>query len=187
MTSARLCSAKLGIPLGVLFLFCLPAAPINVPAAPPGFTWQEVPDLKAAFLKPSGWFYREETQPGTLAVFITKEDISKVGEFQTGMSLNVFQLRKDRAVDRGQDLVGNIAKAKHAEMWTQKFGSFVEFGCQVTDADAAGTIVMHVLTVANPKTNTLYYFTFESPESSWEDAWKTGKQIMDMLALDDEV
>ena len=95
--------------------------------------------MKAAFLKPSGWFYREETQPGTLAVFITKEDISKVGEFQTGMSLNVFQLRKDRAVDRGQDLVGNIAKAKHAEMWTQKFGPFVEFGCQVTDADAAGT------------------------------------------------
>jgi hypothetical protein len=112
MTSARLCSAKLGIPLGVLFLFCLPAAPINVPAAPPGFTWQEVPDLKAAFLKPSGCFIEKKRKPGTLAVFITKKDISKVGEFQTGMSLNVFQLRKDRAVDRGQDLVGNIAKAK---------------------------------------------------------------------------
>jgi hypothetical protein len=187
MTSARLCSAKIGVPLGVLFLFCLPAVPINVPPAPPGFSWQEVPDLKAAFLKPSGWFYREETQPETLAVFITKEDISKVGEFQTGMSLNVFHLRKDRAVDRGKDMVTNIAKAKHAEMWTRKFGPFVEFGCQVTDADASGTIVMHVLTVANPKTNTLYYFTFESPESSWDDAWKLGKQIIDMLALDDEV
>lgn len=72
-------------------------------------------------------------------------------------------------------------------MRTQKFGPFLEFACQMKDGYATGTIVMHVLTVANPKTNTLYYFTFESLESSWEDARKTGKQIMDRLALDDEV
>jgi hypothetical protein len=28
---------------------------------------------------------------------------------------------------------------------------------------------------------------FESPENDWNAAWKTGKQIMDMLALDDEI
>ena len=55
------------------------------------------------------------------------------------------------------------------------------------DTDSTGTVVMQALTVANPKTNTLYLFVFESPESEWEDAWKTGKQIMDMLAIDDEI
>lgn len=187
MTYPRSPLSKLLATGAVLFVLALPAVPIDVPPAPSGFTWQEVKELKAAFLKPSGWFYRQETQEGTFAVFITKEDISKTGEFQTGMSLNVFHLKKDPAVERGKYMIEKIAEAKGAEMWTQKFGPFVEFGCQVKDTDETGTIIMHALTVTNPKTNTLYYFTFESPESRWDEAWKTGKQMMDMLALDDEV
>jgi hypothetical protein len=46
---------------------------------------------------------------------------------------------------------------------------------------------VHNLTVANPKTNTLYLFIFESPVSEWDNAWKLGKQIMDDLAIDDEI
>ncbi len=53
--------------------------------------------------------------------------------------------------------------------------------------DASGTAVMQELAVANPKTNTLYLFIFESPESDWNAAWKIGKQIMDNLAIDDEI
>jgi len=37
------------------------------------------------------------------------------------------------------------------------------------------------LTVANPKTNTLYLFIFESPIAGWMKAWKIGKQILDTL------
>jgi hypothetical protein len=42
---------------------------------------------------------------------------------------------------------------------------------------ATGTMVMNALKRANPKTNALSYFTFESPEFNREDAWKTGPQI----------
>lgn len=59
-------------------------AAVDVPPPPPGFTWQEIPELKAAFLKPNGWFLKREEQKGTLAYFITKENIDKNGEFQTG-------------------------------------------------------------------------------------------------------
>jgi hypothetical protein len=48
-------------------------AAIDVPPPPPGFTWQEIPELKAAFLKPNGWFFKREEQKATLAYFITKE------------------------------------------------------------------------------------------------------------------
>jgi hypothetical protein len=65
-------------------------------------------------------------------------------------------------------------------------GPFSEFGCLVKDTDASGTTVGHYLAVANPKTNTMYLFIFESPESERDGAWKTGKTIMDKLALDDE-
>jgi hypothetical protein len=53
--------------------------------------------------------------------------------------------------------------------------------------DASGTFVMHALTIANPKTNTLYLFMFESPSATWDEAWMLGKQIMDTLAIDDGV
>ncbi len=55
------------------------------------------------------------------------------------------------------------------------------------DTDSSGTSISQTLTVANPKTNTLYMFIFESPESEWDAAWKTGKQIMDTVAIDDEI
>jgi hypothetical protein len=45
----------------------------------------------------------------------------------------------------------------------------------------------NTLMAANPKTGTLYLFVFESPESGWDAAWKTGAKIMDTLAMDDEI
>ena len=39
-----------------LFTRSLHAA--ELPKASSGFTWQEVPELKAAFLKPNGWFFK---------------------------------------------------------------------------------------------------------------------------------
>jgi hypothetical protein len=55
------------------------------------------------------------------------------------------------------------------------------------DTDASGTIMMRALTIANPKTNTLYLFIFESPIDNRDEAWKLGKQIIDNLAIDDDV
>src|SRR5438445_12096251 len=81
---------------------------IDVPPPPPGFTWQEIPELKAAFLKPNGWFFKREEQKGTLAYFITKEDIDKNGQFQTGLTINVFRLKKDSAVERGKSMIEQI-------------------------------------------------------------------------------
>lgn len=47
--------------------------------------------------------------------------------------------------------------------------------------------MMREIAVANEKTNTLYLFIFESPESEWGTASKTGEQIINKLALDDEI
>ena len=168
-------------------LIVQPAFPRDLPPPPSGFSWQEVPELKAAFLKPSGWFFKREKQEGTLAYFITKEDIDRNGRFQTGLTVNVFRLKKDSAVERGQGLIENIAKPRHGEMWTEQAGVLQKFGCLVKNTDANGTIVMQALAVANTKTNTLYFFIFESPEPEWNDAWKAGKQIMDALIIDEGI
>jgi hypothetical protein len=160
---------------------------MELPKPPSGYTWQDVPELKAAFLMPSGWFFQREEQKGTLAYLITKETIKDGGGFQTGLTVNVFHLKKDSAVDRGQTLISNMAKKHGADVQSRSFGAFREFASQFKDTDATGTIGMYTLAIANPKTNTLYLFIFESPEAGWESAWKLGKPILDMLAIDDEM
>jgi hypothetical protein len=168
-----------------LFAHSVPA--IDLPPPPPGFTWQEIPELKAAFLRPDGWFFKREEGKGTLAYFITKENIENNGQFQTGLTVNVFRPKKDSAVEKGKDSIDQLAAKRHGEKWSKEVGPFKEFGCLTRDTDPSGTTVVQTLMVANPKTNTLYLLIFESPKSNWDSAWKTGKQIMDALALDDEI
>jgi hypothetical protein len=123
---------------------------IDLPKAPSGFTWQKVPELKAAFLKPDGWFFKKENNKGTLAYFITQEDLTKISEFSTGLSLNVIHLKKDSAVERGKAMIDQMAAQHHAKTWSRVIGPFQEFGCELKDTDASGTIVMQALNVVNP-------------------------------------
>src|SRR5207253_2668928 len=96
----------------VVALFAQTLDAIELPNAPSGFTWQEVPELKAAFLKPNGWFFKQENSKGTLAYFITQEDLTKSSEFSTGLSLNVIHLKKESAVERGKAMIDQMA-AQH--------------------------------------------------------------------------
>jgi hypothetical protein len=84
-------------------------------------------------------------------------------------------------------MINQLAANKHGEKWNRDLGPFKEFGCLVKDTDSTGTIVMQTFAVGNPKTNTLSYFIFESPEADWDSAWKIGKPILDTLAIDDEI
>ncbi|MGB8130118.1 MAG: hypothetical protein WCG81_10025 [Candidatus Angelobacter sp.] len=171
--------------LAMLFVQSLLAMPFPTP--PAGFTWQEIPELKTALLKPDGWFYKREEQKGTLAYFISKENIDKDGRFQTGLTVNVFHLKKDSAVERGKGIIQQLATTKNVKTLATDFGLFQEFFCLVKDTDPSGTTVIFTLAVANPKTNTLYLLIFESPESEWEAAWKLGKQMAGILPLHESI
>jgi len=177
----------------MLFLLCIcsafhasAAGAIDLPAAPSGFQWQQIKEQKAAFLRPDGWFFLHEEKDGTSAYFITQEDIGKTGGFNTGLTVNVFRLKKDSPVARGKQLIDNMAAQHHAATLSRDFGPFKEFACDLENTDASGTTKMHALAVANPKTGTLYLILFESPVSEWKSAWAIGQLIMENLALDDE-
>jgi len=160
---------------------------VDLPKAAQGFTWQEIPELKVALLKPDGWFFKREESKGTLAYFITREDLGQTSEFETGLTVNVFHLKKDLAAERGRLLIENMAAEKHGKVWNRAVGSFQEFGSQLQDTDASGSTIMQALAFANPKTNTLYLFIFESPAANWDSAWQLGKQIMDNLTIDGDI
>jgi hypothetical protein len=178
---------KIVLPAIASVLFLPPLFAIDLPGAPQGFTWQQMPELKAAVLKPDGWFFKREESKGTLAYFITREDLDQNGQFETGLTVNVFRLKKDSAVERGRLLIENMAATKNGKVWNRTVGTFQEFGSQLKDTDASGSTIMQALAIANPKTNTLYLFIFESAAPKWDAAWQLGKQIMDNITLDDGV
>jgi hypothetical protein len=68
--------------------------------------------------------FRSENNKGPLAYFISKERIENGGAFQTGLTVNVFHLRKDPAVERSKYMIDQLAANKHGEKWNRDLGPF---------------------------------------------------------------
>src|ERR1700739_1579271 len=136
---------KLSVLILSAMLFAQSLAAMPFPTPPAGFTWQEIPELKTAFLKPDGWFFKREEQKGTLAYFITKENIDKDGRFQTGLTVNVFRIKKDSAVERGKRIVQEFATTKGVKAFGTVIGPFQEFACLAKNTDPSGTVVIYTL------------------------------------------
>ena len=47
--------------------------------------------------------------------------------------------------------------------------------------------IEHVLAIGNSRTNTLYFIQFESPEATWDEAWRKGEVMLKDFLLDDEI
>ena len=170
-------------------IFVAPASAMNLPAAPSGFAWREVPEIKAAFLVPNGWQFRRHTQGGTLALFVTPEGFDKDGRFSTGLTVNVMRNAKPgTAAEYADAFIARLAANKRtAEVWARQFGPFKGYGCRYKTTTDRDTSMVHTLMVANPKTGTLYLFVFEAPTANWNTAWAKGEKIMEFLAVDDEI
>ena len=162
------------------------------PPAPAGFAWKKIDSVKASFLVPKGWFFKEdEPKDGTRAFFISQEDISTGGLFETGLTVNVFSLKKDKAQERALAHLAALAQTPGNELqeaWEFQEGVLKGVGGRIrrVDKDYA-PLIMHVLAIGNSATNTLYVIMFESPEATWDKAWVKGEQMMKVFLLDDEV
>jgi len=178
--------------LSGLLLSLIIVAPVyamNLPAPPSCFSWREVPEIKAAFLVPSGWQFRRHTQGSTLALFVTPEGFDKDGRFSTGLTINVMRNAKPgTAVEYADAFIARLASDKRTgEVWARQFGPLKGYGCRFKTRTDRDTSIVHTLMVANPKTGTLYLFAFEAPAASWRDAWAKGEKIMEFLAVDAEI
>lgn len=165
---------------------------VSVEAATPikeGFSWAKSGPGETDFLVPNGWFLKTEQHKGTYAVFITKEDLSKVKEFQTGFSVNVIgnivKKTGSKPSEYAQAFISLSVKNKEVvqKPWMFESGKIKGFGIQVKDE----VKIMHYLLLANDVTDTLFITFFESPPSEWKEAWSIGENILNNLKIDDEV
>jgi hypothetical protein len=181
------------ISLFSLFLMSSVIAKPNIqeglPAPPEGFSWQKLDEIKAAALLPKGWYFKKEEKKGTLAYFITQEDIDKVGKYETGLTIQVFrQPQPNTAEEMARALIGGYNQKKELlKAWKTSAGIMSGWGYQARTQSANGAVTMvHGVILSNPNTKTFYLMVFESSEARWESALKIGEKLQ-MVALNDKV
>jgi hypothetical protein len=181
--------------LGLLLLTlisCRHSFRLDLPVAPRGFRWQEIPEIKGAFLVPQGWYFKTESRGKTFAFFITKEQIRSGGMFKTGLSVNVVRNLSTPVQEYAQAFMEELGRTYPEAVWesfTPSADPFLAWSTTIDDpGKAAGyPLTMYYLIIANPRTNTLYLMWFESPSSVWSQEWLQGERILENFALDDEI
>jgi hypothetical protein len=172
------------------FLAAAALAAEDLPPAPGGFSWKKLDAIKAAFLIPNGWHFKAETHDTMRAYFLSAESIDEKGEFQTGLTLNVFHLRQDKAQERALGVLATYAQTPGNELlesWETGTGLLKGVGGRIRKVEEGyPPLMMVVVSIGNSKTNTLYVLIFESPETLWKQSWEKGEKMLDHFTLDDE-
>jgi len=162
---------------------------LELPAPPEGYSWKKLEGIKAAILMPSGWHYKKE--PEKAAYFLTKEDIEKEGRYKTGLTIQALQVKEAGAAKEFAKSMIAVYSQKNNRLirsWETTKGIYKNYGWQskVSLPENEATIVYGLL-ITNTKTNTIYYCLYESYESTWEEAWKTGEKMIQTMILNDSM
>jgi hypothetical protein len=160
----------------------------GLPPTPEGFSWFESTSGVGTFLKPEGWFSKEETVNNTNAVFITKENVEAYGKFTTGMTVNKFNNWSQsnnskpsqyaaafaaKSAASGKVLINTIVKGNQDDMHVARVLS-----------DNAGTpTIVHNLAIGIDSKDEVYLIIYESPESDWEANYKQGREMLNFFFL----
>jgi hypothetical protein len=167
------------------------------PEPPDGYRWQELEGAAGFVLVPNKWHYSTQSTKDSVAFQVTKED-PKVGQFLTGMTINVVRdVKKKTKLDPSlyavhylnEYMKGNKVVIKPDKIYD--VGPFKRVSCQVEKAfDFAATkreCRVRVVGYANDETGTLFIVIFGAPVEEWDEAWTTGKQLFSPLALNDKI
>jgi hypothetical protein len=184
--------ARKSLVLAALSLSCVALAHVaragELPNPPAGYRWQQIPDIKAAFLEPDGWHFKVMRNKHTVGVFITQEEIADSnGHFDTGLTVNVVRGLREPAGPHAKEYIGALAAKNGSQVQEKTMGPFQAWGCRGKASDSGGTSVTQNLAIVNPRTNTLYLLVFESPEKDWAAAWAKGEQMLKKFQIDDEI
>ena len=178
---------------------------------PPGFSWREVPQLRAAFTMPDGWVFRYENAFGTQACFITRESIlaerfstspegvrQQVQEgkgYKTGLSVNSFEaiakkLGVSPAIFARSALTTNSFLIPEGRLEISQDGplhiqrGYFRSGNRLLASRGMPPIKYYMETVGNNQTDRAYVLMFETPAELWEQDRNIAEVVINNRVLD---
>jgi tetratricopeptide (TPR) repeat protein len=158
-------------------------------------------------LGPEGW-YVHQVDDEIFTGCVSKECIQTQGYFTTGLTLNAFRRVKEKLRQHNPNYHPDVPVMGILELMYPNFLSdsrlqvlYLDQGVQRTpgsrlfrfqyrqvgpvrpDLPWHGPLICQKLIIEFDESADVYHFTFESPESSWENSWQIGRQIMTNLVF----
>lgn len=174
-----------------------------LPSPPAGFSWHTFQQARMTVLRPDEWYVHQAGNDQSFTGCISKECVQTEGSFKTGLTLLVFRgvkegLRK-RNPDYDQDVaVAGIFHSRHGETFFSDSCNRVLYCDQMLQRNAHSRlfrfqyrqallgkppIIVQKFLIDFDQSSDVYEFIFESPESSWDQSWQKGKQILTNLVF----
>jgi hypothetical protein len=173
----------------------------NLPSPPDGFTWHTFKEAQATVLRPEVWHVHQVMNDQSFTGCLSKECIQTEGMFSTGLTLNVFRGTKDGLREHDPDSHPDTAVMLPLTSTLPNLTSDPRFQVfyldpcvQRTSASrlvrvhfrlpgSKGPLILYKFTIEFDQSPDVYLLTFESPEDTWDESWKIGKQILTKLVF----
>jgi hypothetical protein len=158
-------------------------------------------------LRPDGWYVHHVDNKNSTGC-VSKECIQTQGSFRTGLTLNVIPRVKESLKKHNPDYHPDVPITAVLELFYPTLFSdprfqvlYLDQGVQRTpgsrlfrfryrqvgpgrpDIPWQGAIICQKFIIEFDQSGDVYHFTFEGPESAWDDDWKIGKQILTNLVF----
>lgn len=166
---------------------CMTTASSSSDTLPDGFDYYTAENGVGTYLVPNGWYVKEETQKGTDALFITREDIDTQGHFEVGFTVNRVPDFSEHTATAATTYAKNFAEqlvvehdALYSDTITQEGETLNVVRVRLNDEPST---IVHYITLGRADRDEFYLIFFEAPQDEWEQAFKTGKILLDGISL----
>ena len=179
------CFRGIGLLSPLLVLF---AAEPPLPAAPDGFTWARLAEIRADLLKPKGWNLTRKrkgdsetyrmTGPKSGAGAGSALDINWVGDVP-----GKAKMKPTQYVATLISAAGNSHKLLERSSGT--LGSLATASFRYQDSGSGrDSVMVRYQFFANDQTGSLYIAAFEARAQEWTNSWNTGRVLMENFRVD---
>lgn len=159
-----------------------------LPAAPAGFTWSRLAEIRADLLVPTGWKLSRQKKGDSETYHLAgpKAGAGAGAAFDINW---VPEVTKKTAMSPSKYAAGLVSAASDSHKLLDKksssTGVFATASFRYADSGKGrdGMMVSYEF-LANDRTGSLYIVAFEAPAATWADAWAIGKVLFENLRLD---
>ncbi|WP_372742851.1 hypothetical protein [Neptunomonas sp.] len=164
----------------------------NLKAPAEGFEWQVFDPIHFAMLKPLDWHVGISQGAHGYTGSVSLENFNESGVFSTGASV-IFAESVSRLahvppsvliIKAGDDFVRNKNFNIIEVQKIKDYGTYKSLIIKYrSNSEVADPTIVHLAYYAFDKEDFLYIVTFESPESTWDKYWETGKIILSNIVF----
>lgn len=164
--------------------------PLSLPEPPAGYEWLQATEVRAVFLRPTGWHFTRSRSPNEYEYHISREAPGPDGDYDTGLTINVITEVTERTGKPPSQFAAEFMTQTTAgldvlEEPFRNFRSPYEFrgGLFATNDPVKGTFNAHIGAISNDRTGTIYFVIFEGPAAEWAEIWAQGETMIKKLAI----